>query len=126
YKERMYRPDGTPQTEFGTGIIQRKEASQSFLNLKESTRYFVDSTLYGNIRNEEGQWKKVLTPSEKAKRAEIERLLVELEIQKESGQIDEELYEITKRRLDNQNSKLGKVSIGSKYGDNVLKYVQLK
>jgi len=125
YTEVQLKPDGTPVIN-NAGVVQRKEASDSFPNLKNALDYFQDVTLYGNTKDEEGKGNKIYTRTEKRIKARLENQLLDLQDQKDNGDIDETVYNTTKRSIDTRIEDLGKTRIYSKYGDNVLKYVQLK
>lgn len=126
YKETIYRPDGTPEIDLVSRVIQKKDTSDSFIKTKQSLENYLNNVLYGDVKDEEGKLFKGLTKTDKIKKAELARLLTQLDIQKEENLIDEDLYANTKASLDKQMDNLGKTIITSKVGDNILKYVQLK
>ncbi len=125
YSEVQVKPDGTPVIN-NAGVVQRKEAVDSFKNLKTANEYYQDVVLYGNTKEEEGKGSKIYTKTEKRLKAKLNNQLIELKEQFENNEIDKVTYDITKGSIDKRIDSLGKTRIYSKYGDNVLKYVQLK
>ena len=125
YGEVLRRPDGTTLTN-SSGVVQRKDKINSFPNMKKSLDAYTKNVIYGDVKEEEGKGKTILTKTESNKKKEISNLLTQLELEYENGLIDEVDYKSIKSELSTQKDKLGKTIIGSKVGDNVLKYVQLK
>ena len=105
---------------------QRKQALESFVNLKQANEYYINNVMYGEIHDEQGRGSKIYTASEKEQLLEITQLSENLENQLQKGLIDPETYDIYKKDLEKQSNNLGKERIYSKYGDNWLKYVQIK
>ena len=109
----------------GKEIIFKKE-EDSFVNMKASLDYFMD-TFYGNPRKLEGITdKEVLTSEENQTKKDIEELLANNEALYTRGDIKEDVYKETKDTLQSQLENLGGVKVWSKVGDDVLKYIQLK
>jgi hypothetical protein len=126
YQEVLTRPDGSVVTNAQTGVVQRKSKADSFPATKVAVDNYVKNIMYGDVKEEEGKGKTILTASEKTKKAEIVRMLAELEVQRDANLISDELYKSTKDSLDSQLADIGKTFIYSKAGDNILQYVQLK
>ena len=126
YKETQLRPDGSPVTDYVTGVVQKKDSSASFLKTKDALDAYVRNVIYGDIKEEEGKGKKSYTPSEKARKKELDNKLLDILEQKNLGEIDENFYQVTKDKIEVEQDRLGKTFIYSKAGDNVLKYIQLK
>jgi hypothetical protein len=125
YKESFYRPDGTPITA-GLGLIQKKPTAESFVKTKQATENFIKANMYNDIRDEEGKGGKVLTPTEKATKKELENSLIQLEEDLANNVITVEVYTEGAELIQDQLAKLGKTFIYSKAGDNLLKYLQVK
>ncbi|XP_069177025.1 uncharacterized protein [Procambarus clarkii] len=126
YQEVLTRPDGSAVINAETGVVQRKAKSESFLQTKTAVDAYIKNVMYGDVKEEEGKGKTILTKSEKLRKQEITDMLSELENQRDNNQIDDALYSATKASLEKQLADLGKTFIYSKAGDNILKYVQLK
>lgn len=126
YQEVLTRPDGSAVINAETGVVQRKAKSESFLQTKAAVDAYIKNVMYGDVKEEEGKGKTILTKSEKLRKQEIIDMLSELENQRDTNQIDDALYSATKASLEKQLADLGKTFIYSKAGDNILKYVQLK
>jgi len=108
------------------GEIQYKEEADSFVNMKSSLEYYMD-TFYGQSRKMQGITdKEILTSEEKLTKEEIENLLAINETQYADGIIKEDDYTKIKEKLQTQLDNLGGVKVWSKVGDNILKYHQLK
>lgn len=126
YGETILRPDGTPLTNRVTGQSEKKLEAESFIKTKQAFDSYVQNVLYGNIKEEEGKGKIIYTKADKNRQKELELLLEELEVNYQTGNMEESLYESTKTTLEDQLNNLGKTLIYSKAGDNILKYLQLK
>jgi len=126
YQEVLTRPDGSVVTNAQTGVVQRKAKSESFMKTKEALDVYVKNIMYGDIKEEEGKGKTILTKSEKLKKQELLDMLAVLENQRDNQEIDDTLYKTVKDSLEEQIADLGKTFIYSKAGDNILQYVQLK
>ncbi len=126
YEENYYKPDGTLMTNAITGAVQKKDASKSFIKTKEALEYFTDNVIYGNIKEEEGKGKQILTKTEKEMKREIVNQKEQLKVALSLNQIDQDQYNSTISSLDEQDKMLGKTMIVSKVGDNILKYIQIK
>lgn len=97
-------------------------------NMKKMLEYFVDTTLYDLPTHKvEGKGKaKILTSEEKQKQSELEGTINNLKQEFTEGKIDEESYNFELKKLNNQLESLGGVFTGSRFGDLLLKYMQLK
>ncbi len=126
YTEVLTRPDGSPITAAGTGVVQRKDKSQSFLNMKGALNSSISNIFYGDVKEEQLKGNKILTATEKQQKVELINMLADLEKQFENELISAPLYNATRISLEAQLDNLGKAIVGSKVGDNILKYVQLK
>lgn len=126
YKEVERNPDGTPATTVLNGV-STLPSTTAFANSKKSLAYFIDSQIYGNIKDEEGvmdtKWK---TAEEQDIAKTYKETLVDLEAQKASGEITPEFYESLKGTIESRLSDLGSNVVASKIGDSWLKYVQIK
>jgi hypothetical protein len=125
YKESYYRPDGIPITN-KSGIIMKKQESESFLKLKEALDNYTKANIYNDIREEEGKGKKILTPTEKEEKKDLENKLEQLQEDLANNVITQEDYDTTFNLIVEQLANQGKTFIYSKAGDNMLKYLQLK
>jgi len=109
-----------------SGNLVKKTQEESFTKLKAQYDYFMDA-FYGKTRNLEGVSDiRKLTKTEKEDKKDLESKLEINERLFKSNEIDETKYETTKITLETQIEELGGNVVGSKIGDNVLKYVQLK
>jgi hypothetical protein len=97
-------------------------------NLKEMLDDFMDVAYWGYPQDRPyGQGKKkVLTKKEKLLKESLEESKKDLKKLRDDGHIDKEEYDTRLDVLDDQIDTIGGVRAASKYGDILLKYVQLK
>lgn len=126
YKEQQVNPDGTVTTR-AVGGNATLPAANSFLNTKKALTYFINSQVYGNIKDNEMVFeRKKFTAEEEDLKKQLDMSKAELDAKLEAGTITQEFYDSLKRSIDSNVDRLGKNVVGSKIGDNWLKYVQLK
>ena len=126
YEEYEVNPDGS-NAQRSNGGRATLPSTSSFINTKKSLTYFIDSVVYGNVKDEEGKTnKKLLTEKEKEIKASYEDALVNLDDRYGANLITEEAYNEYKTVILSNIDKLGSNIVLSKVGDNWLKYVQLK
>jgi len=108
------------------GYADIREPSNSFKNTKNALDYTVKN-FYGITKENEGvRKKKAYTTEEKKTLKEIEDKRLALDTMLQSGAITQEDYDTKSNRLDALEKKIGGVQVWSRYGDSLLKYVQLK
>ena len=126
YKENQFNSDGSIATRSGGGNAVLP-AENSFPNTKKSFTYFINSQVYGNVKDEEMVFeRKKYTAEEDELKASLDKSLQELEAKYEAGEVTETFYNSLKNSIVRNVDNLGKNVVGSKIGDNWLKYVQLK
>ena len=126
YKENQFNSDGSIATRSGGGNAVLP-AENSFPNTKKSFTYFINSQVYGNVKDEEMVFeRKKYTAEEDELKASLDKSLQELEAKYEAGEVTETFYISLKNSIVRNVDNLGKNVVGSKIGDNWLKYVQLK
>ena len=126
YKENQFNSDGSIATRSGGGNAVLP-AENSFPNTKKSFTYFINSQVYGNVKDEEMVFeRKKYTAEEDELKASLDKSLQELEAKYEAGEVTETFYISLKNSIVRNIDNLGKNVVGSKIGDNWLKYVQLK
>jgi len=126
YKEVERNPDGTPAITVLNGV-STLPSTTAFKNTKQALAYFVDSQVYGNMKNEEGVTNIKLKTAEDSEIAKTyQDTLIELETKKANGEITDEFYDALKSTIDSSVKNLGSNVVASKVGDSWLKYVQLK
>lgn len=111
--------------------------TEGLKNIQAMIDYFMDVAFYGypkyddngkletTINGEKKQWK-AYTVAEKRIKSEIEQMLQNNEEQHEMGLISDTVYKSTKEILQEQLDNIGGVRSAVKYGDLVLKYIQIK
>jgi len=126
YKEVERNPDGTPAVTVLNGV-STLPSTTAFTNTKKALAYFVDSQVYGNMKDEEGVTNIKLKTAEDSEIAKTyQDTLNELETKKANGEITLEFYDALKSTIDSSIKNLGSNVVASKVGDSWLKYVQLK
>lgn len=103
-----------------------KTESESFKNTKKQFDYFTQ-VYYGQTKEDEGvTTQKVYTSEDKKKLAELNDLLLKLEVANKANTINATEYVTKREQLQEAIDKVGGVAVWSRRGDALLKYVQLK
>ncbi len=125
-KEKKENPAGEPMTDKHDNLSTKKDKNLEYMS--KMLNDFMDTVFWGYPSNKpEGKTsKKILTKAEKLTLQELEKAEGQLEDLWERKQINNAEYTTRSAVIKDQIAVIGGVAVRSKFGDNILKYVQLK